>query len=145
MSFGLIKLDFSLASNRLLLSSHFAGDFSLSVKCGSGVQHFKVLRDNSGKFFLWVIKFNSLNDLVDYHRTSSISRSSDIKLKDVNLEVCLVQAVYDFKAAEPNELEFKRHDVINVLDKSDPNWWEGEVNQRKGYFPANYTRPYTST
>lgn len=92
-----------------------------------------------------MIKFNSLNELVDYHRSASISRSSDIKLKDVNLDVCLVQAVYDFKAAEPNELEFKRLDVINVLDKSDPNWWEGEVNQRKGYFPANYTRPYTTT
>lgn len=128
----------------LFLSYRSAGDFSLSVKCGNGVQHFKVLRDNNGKFFLWVIKFNSLNELVDYHRTSSISRSSDIKLKDVNLDVCLVQAVYDFKAAEPNELEFKRLDVINVIDKSDPNWWEGEVNQRKGYFPANYTRPYTS-
>lgn len=82
------------------------------------VQHFKVLRDSAGKFFLWVIKFNSLNELVDYHRTSSISRSSDIKLKDVNLEVFLVQAVYDFKADEPNELDFKRLDIINVTDKS---------------------------
>lgn len=97
----------------------------MSVKCGNNVQHFKVLRDNNGKFFLWVIKFNSLNDLVDYHRTSSISRSSDIKLKDVSLDVFLVQALYDFKAAEPNELEFKRLDVINVTDQSDANWWEG--------------------
>ena len=27
----------------------FLGDFSLSVKCGDGVQHFKVLRDAQGK------------------------------------------------------------------------------------------------
>ncbi|XP_041454740.1 growth factor receptor-bound protein 2-like [Lytechinus variegatus] len=51
------------------------GDFSLSVKYKNNVQHFKVLRDGIGKYFLWVVKFNSLNQLVDYHRTSSVSRT----------------------------------------------------------------------
>ncbi|XP_078495618.1 growth factor receptor-bound protein 2-like [Ciona intestinalis] len=41
------------------------GDFSLSVKVNSGVRHFKVLRDGAGKYFLWVVKFNSLNGLVE--------------------------------------------------------------------------------
>ena len=49
---------------------------------GSGVQHFKVLRDGAGKYFLWVVKFNSLNQLVEYHRSSSVSRSQSIFLKD---------------------------------------------------------------
>ena len=48
-----------------------------------GVQHFKVLRDGAGKYFLWVVKFNSLNQLVDYHRTSSVSRTQTIYLKDM--------------------------------------------------------------
>lgn len=52
-------------------------------RCADGVQHFKVLRDAQGKFFLWVVKFNSLNDLVEYHRTSSVSRSQDVKLRDM--------------------------------------------------------------
>ena len=47
------------------------------------VQHFKVLRDGAGKYFLWVVKFNSLNELVEYHRTSSVSRSQVIYLKDM--------------------------------------------------------------
>ncbi|XP_074642302.1 growth factor receptor-bound protein 2-like [Tubulanus polymorphus] len=59
------------------------GDFSLSVKYQSGVQHFKVLKDRAGKYFLWVVKFNSLNQLVEYHRTSSVSRSQHILLKDM--------------------------------------------------------------
>ncbi|KAK7021787.1 Protein enhancer of sevenless, partial [Halocaridina rubra] len=54
--------------------------------CGDGVQHFKVLRDAQGKFFLWVVKFNSLNELVEYHRSASVSRSHDIKLKDMTPE-----------------------------------------------------------
>ena len=88
------------------ISESSPGDFSLSVKCSDGVQHFKVcivcflllifiyfllikkflsyfkvLRDNQGKFFLWVVKFNSLNELVEYHRTASVSRSQDVKLR----------------------------------------------------------------
>jgi growth factor receptor-binding protein 2 len=47
------------------------------------VQHFKVLRDAQGKFFLWVVKFSSLNELVEYHRSASVSRSQDVKLKDM--------------------------------------------------------------
>uniref|UniRef100_H2Z374 Growth factor receptor-bound protein 2 n=1 Tax=Ciona savignyi TaxID=51511 RepID=H2Z374_CIOSA len=60
------------------------GDFSLSVRFNNAVQHFKVLRDGAGKYFLWVVKFNSLNQLVDYHRTSSVSRSQTIYLKDMD-------------------------------------------------------------
>lgn len=55
----------------------------LFCRCSDGVQHFKVLRDAQGKFFLWVVKFNSLNELVEYHRTASVSRSQDVKLKDM--------------------------------------------------------------
>ena len=47
------------------------------------VQHFKVLRDGAGKYFLWVVKFNSLNQLVEYHRAASVSRSQTIYLKDM--------------------------------------------------------------
>lgn len=54
-----------------------------TYRCSDGVQHFKVLRDAQGKFFLWVVKFNSLNELVEYHRTASVSRSQDVKLRDM--------------------------------------------------------------
>ena len=33
------------------VSESSPGDFSLSVKCGDGVQHFKVLRDAQGKIY----------------------------------------------------------------------------------------------
>ena len=49
---------------------------------GDDVQHFKVLRDNAGKYFLWVVKFDSLNELVRYHKTTSISRSQVIFLQE---------------------------------------------------------------
>ena len=59
-------------------------------------QHFKVLRDGAGKYFLWVVKFNSLNQLVEYHRAASVSRSQTIYLKDManSYEVSLYIYVY---------------------------------------------------
>ncbi len=48
----------------------------------NAVQHFKVLRDGAGKYFLWLVKFNSLNELIEYHRKSSVSRGQQIYLVD---------------------------------------------------------------
>jgi growth factor receptor-bound protein 2 len=127
------------------ISESSPGDFSLSVKCSDGVQHFKVLRDNQGKFFLWVVKFNSLNELVEYHRTASVSRSQDVKLRDMVPEESLVQALYDFQAQESGELDFRRGDVITVTNRSEEHWWTGEIGTRKGLFPAIYVTPYRST
>ncbi|OXU20555.1 hypothetical protein TSAR_004354 [Trichomalopsis sarcophagae] len=121
------------------ISESSPGDFSLSVKCSDGVQHFKVLRDAQGKFFLWVVKFSSLNELVEYHRTASVSRSQDVKLRDMVPEECLVQALYDFTPQEPGELEFRRGDVITVTDRTDQHWWHGEIGNRRGLFPSTYT------
>ncbi|XP_077296938.1 growth factor receptor-bound protein 2 drk [Arctopsyche grandis] len=126
------------------ISESSPGDFSLSVKCSDGVQHFKVLRDAAGKFFLWVVKFGSLNELVDYHRTTSVSRSQDVKLRDMVPEEVLVQAMYDFTPQEAGELEFRRGDVITVIDRSDQHWWQGEIAHRRGLFPATYVTSYHS-
>ncbi|KAM7394074.1 hypothetical protein PAMP_020897 [Pampus punctatissimus] len=52
-------------------------------KTGNDVQHFKVLRDGAGKYFLWMVKFNSLNQLVEYHTSSSVSRSQTILLRNM--------------------------------------------------------------
>ena len=45
---------------------------SVSNRAGTQVQHFKILRDDAGKYFLWVTKFNSLNELINYHKSSSV-------------------------------------------------------------------------
>jgi amphiphysin len=51
-----------------------------------------------------------------------------------------VAAIYDFSGQEQGDLSFRAGDRIKVLmqtgDKND--WWDGELNGRKGKFPANY-------
>ncbi|KAM9179329.1 GRB2-related adapter protein isoform 1-T1 [Mergus octosetaceus] len=58
------------------------GEFSVSVNYGQHVQHFKVLRERNGKYFLWEEKFNSLNELVDFYRTTTIAKKQQIFLRD---------------------------------------------------------------
>lgn len=146
------------------------GGFSLSVRVnnasGIHVQHFKILRDDVGKYFLWVVKFNSLNELINYHKTSSVSRSEEINLlfpvpkggaggaggapapapaparaaPAAAAPTKVVTAAYNFDPQEQGELRFRKGDVITVIDDSDANWWKGQCHGDTGLFPASYVK-----
>ncbi|KAM9861208.1 intersectin-2b isoform 2-T2 [Aulostomus maculatus] len=57
--------------------------------------------------------------------------------------VCQVIAIYDYAAANKDELSFSKGQLINVLDKNDPDWWKGEVSGVIGLFPTNYVQMTT--
>ncbi|KAK4161420.1 hypothetical protein QBC43DRAFT_96171 [Cladorrhinum sp. PSN259] len=54
-----------------------------------------------------------------------------------------VVALYTFVGEGRGDLSFQEGDKIKVVTKTntDQDWWEGELNGRKGSFPANYCRP----
>jgi hypothetical protein len=47
--------------------------------------------------------------------------------------------MYNFEARDNTELGFKEDDMIEVLNKDDPDWWIGRLNGAIGEFPANRT------
>ncbi|XP_073448760.1 GRB2-related adapter protein 2 isoform X2 [Aquarana catesbeiana] len=112
------------------------------------VQHFKVMRGKLGDYSLWAEKFKSINKLVEYYKTTSISRQKSIFLQEEGSsqpEVSprakrnqLVKALCDFKAMEPDELSFYTNDVIEVLDNCNVYWWMGKLGENVGLFPSNY-------
>lgn len=55
-----------------------------------------------------------------------------------------VIAIYDYNAANEDELSFSKSQIINVLDKSNPDWWKGELNGVTGLIPTNYVKVTTS-
>lgn len=57
--------------------------------------------------------------------------------------VSRVRALYDFVPSEPGELEFKRGDVIAVLESVYKDWWRGSLKGKTGIFPLNYVEKLT--
>ncbi|KAJ3320024.1 hypothetical protein HDV06_005758 [Boothiomyces sp. JEL0866] len=47
-------------------------------------------------------------------------------------------ALYDYDAAEPNELTFVTDDVITNIEFVSDDWWMGTCKGSTGLFPANY-------
>jgi len=49
------------------------------------------------------------------------------------------KALYDFNPQEANELGFRIGDIVTI-HKQSGDWWEGELNGRKGLLPSNYVQ-----
>lgn len=49
-----------------------------------------------------------------------------------------VKALYDFNTETPEELPFRKGDVIRVLECVYEAWWRGELKGRVGIFPTVY-------
>ncbi|XP_065222079.1 growth factor receptor-bound protein 2-like [Planococcus citri] len=97
-------------------------DYSISVKCSDKVHHFKIMRDPQGKYFLLFVKFHTLNELVEYYRTASVSELEDVRLRDLNFTDEKVKGYLDF--LEDDEIEAfdpSRADMITVTDGTDKN------------------------
>eukprot|EP00038_Savillea_parva_P011742 m.199773 g.199773 ORF g.199773 m.199773 type:complete len:236 (-) comp20824_c0_seq2:188-895(-) len=50
------------------------------------------------------------------------------------------RAMFDYQAADPDELTFNEGDVINSVAQIDDAWWKGELRGVVGLFPANFVQ-----
>uniref|UniRef100_A0AAQ4Q9C8 Intersectin 2a n=1 Tax=Gasterosteus aculeatus aculeatus TaxID=481459 RepID=A0AAQ4Q9C8_GASAC len=61
------------------------------------------------------------------------------------LPVCQVIAMYDYTAANRDELSFSKGQLISILDKTNPDWWKGDANGATGLLPTNYVTMTTES
>ncbi len=48
-------------------------------------------------------------------------------------------AKHDFNATADDELSFRKHQILKVLNKEDDmNWYRAELDGREGLIPSNY-------
>jgi signal transducing adaptor molecule len=52
--------------------------------------------------------------------------------------VSRVRALFDFQATDPDELQFRKGDIIAVLESVYKDWWKGYLRGQTGIFPLNY-------
>ena len=49
-----------------------------------------------------------------------------------------VRALYDYEADDRTSLSFRQGDIIQVITQLESGWWDGIINNVRGWFPSNY-------
>uniref|UniRef100_A0A3Q2YL91 SH3 domain-containing YSC84-like protein 1 n=1 Tax=Hippocampus comes TaxID=109280 RepID=A0A3Q2YL91_HIPCM len=92
--------------------------------------------------------YDMLNAYTEGYGTDSSSKNVTTKVNCFKLtvaqlvssETLVVTAVHAFAGQQPGDLSFKPGDRITIITKTENqyDWWEGQLDGRKGIFPANY-------
>lgn len=99
------------------------------------------------------IKIQPTNDEKDLPNLPSEESQSLHKKADTGGEVghkniatiSKVRALYDLISYEPDELSFRKGDIITVIESVYRDWWRGSLpNGKVGIFPLNYVTPVIS-
>ncbi|KAI0754910.1 ras GEF [Daedaleopsis nitida] len=48
------------------------------------------------------------------------------------------RALYDYQTEDSSSLSFRKGDIIEVLTRLESGWWDGLLNDERGWFPSNY-------
>ncbi|KAK5081926.1 cell division cycle-related protein [Exophiala xenobiotica] len=49
-----------------------------------------------------------------------------------------VRALYDYEADDTTSLSFRQGDIIQVITQLESGWWDGIIQETRGWFPSNY-------
>jgi len=88
---------------------------------------------------------DSMGGSAPYGSTSATS-TTDFSETDVDggaAQSFFVRALFDFTGQDTSSLSFKRGDVIEVLNTLASGWWDGLLDDERGWFPSNYVQTIT--
>ncbi|XP_012932449.1 SH3 and cysteine-rich domain-containing protein isoform X2 [Heterocephalus glaber] len=80
----------------------------------------------------------SLDQTADDH-----PRGHEIHLEPLSkdpLQMNTYVALYKFVPQENEDLEMRPGDMITLLEDSNEDWWKGKIQDRIGFFPANFVQ-----
>ena len=71
-------------------------------------------------------------------RTATATAPKPVPSGTTAATVSRVRALYDFQPSEAGELQFRKGDIIAVLESVFKDWWKGSLRGQTGIFPLNY-------
>jgi signal transducing adaptor molecule len=71
-------------------------------------------------------------------QASSSAPSQPLPSGTTAATVSRVRALFDFEPSEAGELQFRKGDIIAVLESVYKDWWKGSLRGQTGIFPLNY-------
>lgn len=81
---------------------------------------------------------SGVNEKIASNKESSIKQS----VERAPSKVKKVRALYDLISYEPDELSFRKGDIIRVIEPVYRDWWKGvTMDGKSGIFPLNYVSP----
>nr|XP_046228563.1 intersectin-2-like isoform X2 [Scatophagus argus] len=129
------------------VSTTTATTLTMHQLCLSPGQLIVVLAKNSTGWWLGELQARGKKRQRGWFHSSHVKLlgPSSSKSSPSPLPVCQVIAMYDYTAANRDELSFSKGQLINILDKTNPDWWKGDANGVTGLLPTNYVKMTTES
>lgn len=123
-------------------SKSIAGDFVLCVKEENKVSHYIINKIQTGgmiRFRIGDQEFPDLPSLLNFYKTHYLDTTS--LLRPAPREKYM--AKYDFPGRDPEDLPFKKGEVLTILQKDEDQWWTARNGQGStGLVPVPYIEKY---
>lgn len=58
--------------------------------------------------------------------------------------VCQAKAVFNYTARNAEEISFMANDIIDIYEKIDDNWWDGDLGGQRGFIAAAYVEEWST-
>ncbi|XP_034939280.1 adapter molecule Crk [Chelonus insularis] len=125
-------------------STSIHGDFVLCVREDSKVSHYiinKIQQENQIRYRIGDQVFPDIPNLLAFYKLHYLDTTPLIRPAPKKLQ--RVIAKYDFEGNDPDDLPFRKGEILTVITKDEEQWWtaRNSVGQ-KGLIPVPYVQKY---
>ncbi|XP_057297692.1 crk-like protein [Hydractinia symbiolongicarpus] len=142
-------------------SSTCKGGYVLSVSENRKVSHYIITHRNN-QYQIGDQTFDDLPEIVEFYKRHFLDTTTLVEpaARQIDNNVLpgqavvapptpanlpKVKALYNFPGKDPEDLPFKKNDVLTILKKEEAEWWVAKDSMGKeGMIPANYVEPIPS-
>eukprot|EP00729_Bicosta_minor_P008550 gene8550-29861_t len=125
-------------------------EFVLSVSENKKVSHYIIQRTGPASFTLSEKSFPNIPKLIEFYRLHVLEKTcltsplppseAQVNGKRIVFYLEVVRAKYNKNAQDPEDLAFRKGDLLNVYEKHEKDWWKAQSSTTLdiGVIPVNY-------